>query len=67
MLSGGDYIPVCRLCNARLAKALTVSIGQWVKVVCPNCKSEEVYDDFPTPAEQRKKYRECIEMIKDDE
>jgi phage FluMu protein Com len=59
-------LPVCRLCNARLDRALTVSVGRVVRVVCPNCKSTEIFDDFPTPEEQKEVYRKIVERIKDE-
>ena len=58
-------MPVCRLCNARLDKALTIRTGDRVRIVCPNCKSEEIFDDFPTPEEQKAIYRRIIRRIKD--
>jgi phage FluMu protein Com len=56
-------MPVCRTCNAEFEKALTLKVGQTVKVVCPNCKDDNVHDSFPTPEESRAQYRSIIDMI----
>ncbi len=58
---------VCRTCNAEFEKAVTLKTGNTEITRCPKCKSNELHDRFPTPEEQRKKYRECIEQIKDDD